>query len=126
MFLIETNKREVGDMKDMVIDACKWYVDENSEETAKRKVVEDFQNRYKPLLNFFKETGLMSEKKTDSTDWINFELKMSDFTDEGLELLMLCHDKWLDSVARGSKPGNIKMWQRQLTKLREDDPMLLH
>ena len=113
-------------MKDMVIDACKWYVDENSEETTKRKVVEDFQNRYKPLLNFFKETGLMNEKKTDSKDWIDFELKMSDFTDEGLELLMLCHDKWLDSVARGSSPGNIKMWQRQLIKLREDDPMLLH
>ena len=51
---------------------------------------------------------------------------MSDFTDEGLELLVLCHDKWLDAISRGSNPGNITMWQRQLIRLREEDPMLLH
>ena len=113
-------------MKDMVIDACKWYVDDSSEDEAKRKVIENFQKKYQPLLNFFMETGLMCSNKIDVKDWISFELKMSDFTDEGLELLMLCHDKWLDSVARGSNPGNITMWQRQLMKLREDDPMLLH
>ena len=113
-------------MKDMVIDACKWYVDDSSEEAIKRKVAEDFQQRYQPLLKFFKETGLICNNKFDVKDWMSFELKMSDFTDEGLELLMLCHDKWLDSVARGSNPGNIAMWQRQLIKLREEDPMLLH
>ena len=113
-------------MKDMIIDACKWYVDDSSEEAAKRKVVEDFQKRYQPLLDFLSEAGLMSSNKIDIKDWMSFELKMSDFTDEGLELLMLCHDKWLDSVARGTNSGNISMWQRQLVKLREDDPMLLH
>jgi hypothetical protein len=113
-------------MKDMVIDACKWYVDESSEDAAKRKVAEDFQKRYQPLLTFFKETGLMCKNKIDVKDWMSFELKMSDFTEEGLELLMLCHDKWLDSVTRGSNPGNVTMWQRQLMKLREEDPMLLH
>lgn len=113
-------------MKDMIIDACKWYVDDSSEESIKRKVVEDFQKRYQPLLNFFKETGLMCSNNFDVKDWMSFELKMSDFTDEGLELLMLCHDKWLDSVTRGSNPGNVKMWQRQLMRLRDEDPMLLH
>ena len=113
-------------MKDMVIDACKWYVDDSSEENVKRKVAEEFSNRYKPLLHFFKETGLVHEDKIADRDWLDFELKMSDFTDEGLELLMLCHDKWLDAISRGSNPGNITLWQRQLIRLREDDPMLLH
>ena len=113
-------------MKDMVIDACKWYIDENAEEKVKRKAAEEFSNRYKPLLNFFQETGLVREKSIAENDWLDFELKMSDFTDEGLELLMLCHDKWLDAISRGSNPGNITMWQRQLIRLREEDPMLLH
>ena len=113
-------------MKDMVIDACKWYVDESSEDSVKKKAAEEFSNRYKPLLHFFKETGLVYEDKTEERNWLDFELKMSDFTDEGLELLMLCHDKWLDAISRGSNPSNIALWQRQLIRLREEDPMLLH
>jgi hypothetical protein len=117
---------ESSNMKDMVIDACKWYVDESSEENVKKRAAEEFSNRYKPLLHFFKETGLVHEDKTEERNWLDFELKMSDFTDEGLELLMLCHDKWLDAISRGSNPGNITLWQRQLIRLREEDPMLLH
>lgn len=115
-------------MKDMVIDACRWYIDDNSEENIKQKIAEDFKNRYIPLLQFFEETGLTRTRKIkkDNKDWLDFELKMSDFTDEGLELLMLCHDKWLDAIARGSNPQNIALWQRQLNKLREEDPMMLH
>lgn len=113
-------------MKDMVIDACKWYIDENAEEKVKLKAAEEFSNRYKPLLHFFEETGLVRDNIISEKNWLDFELKMSDFTDEGLELLMLCHDKWLDAVSRGSNPGNITMWQRQLIRLREEDPMLLH
>ncbi len=114
-------------MKDMVIDACQWYIEESSEENTKCKVAEEFKNRYVPLLRFFEETGLTRKREVDKNkNWLEFEIKMSDFTDEGLELLMLCHDKWLDAIARGSNPQNMSMWQRQLNKLREEDPMLLH
>ena len=115
-------------MKDMVIDACRWYIDESSEEKIKHKVAEEFKNRYIPLLRFFEEAGLIRQRALSNKEknWLEFELKMSDFTDEGLELLMLCHDKWLDAIARGSNPGNISLWERQLNKLREEDPMLLH
>lgn len=113
-------------MKDMVIDACKWYIDDDAEDNVKQKAAEEFCSRYKPLLHFFKETGLVHENDIAERDWLDFELKMSDFTDEGLELLMLCHDKWLDAISRGSNPSNITMWQRQLIRLREDDPMMLH
>ena len=114
-------------MKDMVIDACQWYVDDDCADQVKKKAVEEFRNRYTPLLHFLEEAGLVKNKITDAErNWLEFELKMSDLTDEGLELLMLCHDKWLDSIARGSNPGNISLWQRQLNKLRDEDPMLLH
>ena len=115
-------------MKDMVIDACRWYIDESSEDAIKRKVAEEFKNRYIPLLRFFAESGLTRKKNLASVEnnWLDFEIKMSDFTDEGLELLMLCHDKWLDSIARGSNPKNIALWERQLNRLREEDPILLH
>ncbi len=39
---------------------------------------------------------------------------------------MLCHDKWLDALSSGSNPGNITLWQRQLTKLREEEFISLH
>lgn len=115
-------------MKDMVIDACQWYVDESTEDQMKAEAVRAFRNRYTPLLNFFKEVGLIrSEVLLDENkDWLEFELKMSDFTEEGLELLMCCHDQWLDAIARGSSPSNISLWQRQLIRLREEEPILLH
>lgn len=115
-------------MKDMVIDACQWYVDESTEDQLKNEAVRAFRNRYLPLLNFFEEVGLIRSNAMldENKDWLEFELKMSDFTEEGLELLMCCHDQWLDSIARGSNPSNISMWQRQLIRLREEEPILLH
>ncbi len=47
-------------MKDMVIDACKWYIDEKSEANIRHKAAEEFKNRYRPLLHFFEEAGLLN------------------------------------------------------------------
>lgn len=114
-------------MKDMIIDSCKWYVDENATEQAKQSIVETFRCKYQPLLRFFDETGLIrSEALRQIRDWENFEIKISDFTEEGLELIMLCHDRWLDAVERGSNPANIKLWEKELIKIRSDSPILLH
>lgn len=115
-------------MKDMVIDACKWYVDDGTEDQMKAEVVRAFRNRYTPLLSFFKEVGLICSEAIldEDEDWLGFELKMSDFTEEGLELLMCCHDQWLDAISRGLSPSNISLWQRQLVRLREEEPVLLH
>ena len=108
-------------MKDMVIDSCKWYLDEGLPEEQKNELTEKFKRRYEPLLNFFKESGLMIMDKMDVEDWQSFEIKMSDFTDEGLELLMLCHDRWLDAMERGLNPSNITLWKRELDKLRDGE-----
>ena len=50
-------------MKDMVIDACRWYIEDDSEDNIKRKVAEEFKTRYIPLLQFFEETGLTRTRK---------------------------------------------------------------
>ena len=47
-------------------------------------------------------------------------MKFSDFTDEGLELVMNCHDRWLDSIQKGINPENINLWKKQLSKLRRN------
>ena len=108
-------------MKEFIIDACKWYLYEEMDDSLKSETIKNFKFRYEPLLGFLLESKLFKQKlpKTND-DWQVFELKLSDFTDEGLELVMCCHDRWLDSIQRGVSPENINLWKKQLTKLRRD------
>ena len=109
------------EMKEFIIDACKWYLYEEMDDSSKSEAIKNFKYRYGPLLGFLLESKLFKQKlpKTND-DWQVFELKLSDFTDEGLELVMCCHDRWLDSIQRGVSPENINLWKKQLTKLRRD------
>lgn len=108
-------------MKEFIIDACKWYLYEEMDGSSKKEAIKNFKLRYESLLGFLLESKLFKQKlpKTND-DWQVFELKLSDFTDEGLELVMCCHDRWLDSIQKGVSPENINLWKKQLTKLRRD------
>lgn len=109
------------EMKEFIIDACKWYLYEEMDDSSKSEAIKNFKYRYEPLLGFLLESKLFKQKLPKSNDdWQVFELKLSDFTDEGLELVMCCHDRWLDSIQRGVSPENINLWKKQLTKLRRD------
>ena len=108
-------------MKEFTIDACKWYIDEEMDNSSKLDAVEKFKLRYEPLLGFLLESNLYKSKLPQAVeDWQSLEIKVSDFTDEGLELVMNCHDQWLDSVEKGISPKNIKLWERELRKIRQD------
>ncbi len=108
-------------MKEFTIDACKWYIHEEMDDTARLEAIENFKLRYEPLLGFFLESNLYKCKLPKTMeDWHSLEIKVADFTDEGLELVMNCHDQWLDSVEKGISPKNIKLWQRELRKIRQD------
>ncbi len=114
-------------MKEFVIDACKWYVNSDMDDASKIEAIENFKSRYTPLLGFLLESKLYRNKLPNSLeDWQIFEIKISDFSEEGLELVMQCHDQWLDSVNRGIKPGNINLWKRELSKLRRESNDSLH
>lgn len=109
-------------MKEFTIDACKWYIYEEMDDAEKIDAIKKFKFRYEPLLGFLLESKLFNKTLPQNIeDWQSFELQLSDFTDDGLELVMHCHDQWLDSVEKGIKPENISLWKRQLSKLRRDN-----
>jgi len=108
-------------MKEFIIDTCKWYLDEEMDDASKLDAIEKFKCRYEPLLGFLLESQLYKTSLPKSIeDWQSLEIKLSNFTAEGLELVMNCHDQWLDSVEKGVSPKNIKMWERELFKIRQD------
>lgn len=114
-------------MKEFIIDACKWYIYEDMDRASQMDAIEKFKFRYEPLLGFLIESKLFKQKLPKSTeDWQGFEMKLSDFTDDGLELVMYCHDRWLDSIEKGVSPDNINLWKKQLSKLRRDSNENLH
>lgn len=105
-------------MKEFIIDSCRWYIYADMDSASQLDAIKDFKSRYEPLLGFFVESKLFKRNLPKSIeDWKSFEMKLSDFTDEGLELVMYCHDRWLDSVNKGINPKNIRLWERQLSKL---------
>jgi len=108
-------------MKEFIIDTCKWYLHEEMDNTEKMDAIEKFKTRYEPLLGFLLESSLYKCTVPKSIeDWQSIEIKVSDFTEEGLELMTQCHDQWLDSVEKGVNPNNIKLWERELYKIRQD------
>ena len=114
-------------MKEFIIDACKWYLYEDMDASTQLEIAKKFKSRYEPLLGFLLESKLFKNNLPKSVDdWKIFELKLSDFTEEGLELVMHCHDQWLDSIERGVNPENISLWKKQLSKIRRDLNASLH
>ena len=108
-------------MKKFTIDACRWYLHEEMDDTSKIEAIENFRLRYEPLLGFLKECDLYKSTLPKTIeDWHSLEIQFSDFTDEGLELVMNCHDQWLESMEKGVDPKNIKLWERELYKIRQD------
>jgi hypothetical protein len=105
-------------MKEFTIDACKWYVDEEMDDADKLGAIEKFKSRYEPLLGFLLESKLYKFSLPQTLeDWQSLEIKYSDFTTEGLDLVMYCHDRWLESVEKGVNPKNINLWIKELSKI---------
>ena len=108
-------------MKEFIIDTCKWYLHEEMDHATKLGAIEKFKTRYEPLLGFLQESSLYKSTLPKTIeDWQSIEIKVSDFTEEGLELMTQCHDQWLNSVEKGVNPNNIKLWERELYKIRQD------
>lgn len=114
-------------MKEFIIDSCKWYIYEDMNSASQLDAIKEFKSRYEPLLGFLIESKLFKCNLPKSIeDWQCFEMKLSDFTDDGLELVIYCHDRWLDSINKGVNPENISLWKRQLSKLYQDSNQNLH
>ncbi len=113
-----TKDRRVRD--EFVIDACRWHVDAEAP-AFKQRALEHFQARYKVLLRFLVEEGLLKDPRVENVvDWKDFELRASQLTPDGLALLRACHHKWNPAFGHGHTHRHLTQWKRRLREFRKE------
>ena len=123
--LIEAQFEADSKDKDLLDCGRRWYESMISHH-YKQKALKDFEERYIPLLAFFREQGLTRDPKFGTTiaDWLNFELRRSHLTELGVLLFLTCEIGWLRGLGRGTKPTYMSRWAKQLRELRNQHPNL--
>lgn len=75
---------------------------------------------------FFQENGLLTKKIFDQqNNLIDTELRMSDFTQEGLELIKSKVSSWESSRSARKDPPDLTTLDRQLKKIRSSSDLNL-
>jgi hypothetical protein len=106
-------------LNDLVIDACRWHADAESN-PFKQRAIDHFRDRYTVLLEFLQAEGLLTNPLLGQNilDWLKFEFRQSQLTEEGFELVKLCHDKWNPAFGQGHTKRQLIQWRRKLAELR--------
>jgi hypothetical protein len=106
-------------VKDFVIDACRWHVDSEAKR-FKQRALDHFRERYTVLLDFLRSEALLTQPSLGQnvTDWLEFEFRQSHLTDEGCELVKLCHGTWNPAFGQAHTQRHLVSWRRKLTELR--------
>jgi len=106
-------------VKDLVIDACRWYVDAEAK-PYKQRALDHFRDRYTVLLDFLRAERLLADPSfaQDVLDWLGFEFRRSHLTDEGFALVKLCHGAWNPAFGQGQTRRHLVQWRRKLAGLR--------
>ncbi len=104
---------------DLVIDACAWHVRAEAPE-YQQQALDDFRDRYTVLLELLRSEGLLADPAwaREVDDWPAFQLRRSDLTDEGFELVRLCHPTWNPSSGQGRTARHLVQWKKKLALLR--------
>ena len=109
--------RDISD-KDL-IDAGRRWVDHETWHKYKTRELERFKTAYFTLLTFFSENKLLTIpfEPESIKDWYHFEIRYSHLTQKGIQIINLCHHKWLEGIGRGNKPDYLGRWKRELKNL---------
>ena len=110
-----------ADSKDHdLLDCGRRWVEAEIGHQYKERSLKRFQERYEPLLKFYRDHQLLLDPKfgTVVSDWYLFELRQSHLTDIGLQLYHNCVSGWLRGLYRGTKPSHLARWSKALQELR--------
>ncbi len=104
---------------DLVIDACAWHVRAEAPEYQQR-ALDQFRDQYTVLLAFLRSEGLLADPKwaLELDDWLAFQLRRSNLTDLGYELVKMCHPTWNPSFGQGRTQRHLVQWKKKLALLR--------
>lgn len=103
-------------MQNFPIDKVGWHTQRVGNTEPREKVL----LRFFSVVDFLQRNQLTVRPLLVSIDEItdDFTLHSSDLTNEGLQLVKACYDKWLRKVDKGFDPTNTSMFDATLKKMR--------
>lgn len=113
-----------ADSKDRdLLDCGRRWFDAEIGHQYKERSLRRFQERYEPLLDFYRAHQLLRDPNfgVAVTDWYHFELRKSHLTELGLLLHEKCESGWLRGIDRGTKPTHLVRWSKALQELTEQN-----
>lgn len=103
-----------------VLDAVRFHIPPDSSPKDALRRMKQLRRRYKSLFALFTNHGLMEGSPRPL--WISGfwgELHRSDFKPLGYRLFKRCNKQWLDSLKTGANPTNLRIWSRELCRMRQ-------
>jgi hypothetical protein len=112
---------------DYTIDAAKWH----TRDPLAKAALAHHEMSWRPILEFLRANDLLRSKDFGSRweSWTDFELKVSDLTTEGHELVRRCLGKWANSVSRididratpEKMQKRVEIWSKAWTAMRNGE-----
>ena len=105
-------------MQDFTITKFSWHARLDPDPAFQDQV----RARFRAICNFLVENGLNSKPLNIESIQTggDFELRSSDLTPLGLQLMKSGYDKWLKSLDRGKSPSDTTLLKKQLESLKEN------
>lgn len=103
-------------MDDFIIAKVSWLTKVKGNEDKGDYIKKIFSE----LIRFLKNNNLLVNnniKENIITD--DLEIKKSDLTEQGFEVLKISFDKWMQALDKGTKPEKITILEKALIKVRE-------
>lgn len=102
-------------MQDFVIDKVSWH----TAVKGNPETLDHIRSRLWEIANFLQQHGLATQQLASSIADINeeFEIRRSHLTEHGFRLIQAAYDKWLRKVDKGMSPSDVRLLERELTKL---------
>lgn len=106
----------VRELSDFVITKVSWHTGVKGNPESRERIHE----RTWAFADFLQRNGLVTHRLASGISDMNddFEIKRSDVTDEGFELIRSAYDKWVRRIDRGTPPSNVSTLENALRKLR--------
>ena len=102
---------------DFVIDCTKVHLAASKNAEYRARV----EQRFRVFLGFVQSNGLAKREilRDDEPITENLEIRKSDLTDEGFELVKSAYDKWLRGIDNGKEISDVSVLSKALSKIRE-------
>lgn len=101
--------------KKFTIDKVRWH----TQAPGNTETVEEIGARFRAIILFLQEHGLTVKPILRQGDPVTDDLAIvsTDLTEDGLELMKRCHDKWLRQLDRGASHDDLFLFEKELAKM---------